>query len=50
MTFLSQIELESFEEVKTNESQIFVMKEELNQFERNDVWELVPSYIDQSII
>ena len=26
------------------------MQEELNQFERSDVWELVPRYSDQSVI
>ena len=48
--FLSQIEPKSFKETEKDESWIFVMQEELNQFERSDVWELIPRTIDQSVI
>ena len=50
MTFLSQIEPKSFKEVEKDESWIVAMKEDLTQFERSDVWELVPRPSDQSVI
>ena len=50
MIFLSQIEPKSFKEAEKDESWIVIMQEELNQFERSDVWELVPRPNDQSII
>ncbi|KAH9763962.1 Integrase catalytic domain-containing protein [Citrus sinensis] len=48
--FISQIELKSFADVENDESWIMAMQEELNQFERNNVWELVPNPEHQSII
>ena len=48
--FISQIELKSFADAKNDESWIMAMQEELNQFERNNVWELVPKPEHQSII
>ncbi|KAH9728331.1 Integrase catalytic domain-containing protein [Citrus sinensis] len=48
--FISQIELKSFADAKNDESWIMAMQEELNQFERNNVWELVPNPEHQSII
>ena len=44
--FISQIEPKSF----ADESWIMAMQEELNQFERNNVWEFVPKPEHQSII
>ncbi|KAH9680506.1 Integrase catalytic domain-containing protein [Citrus sinensis] len=50
--FISQIEPKSFAdaEKENDESWIMAMQEELNQFERNNVWELVPNPEHQSII
>ncbi|KAH9763597.1 Integrase catalytic domain-containing protein [Citrus sinensis] len=48
--FISQIEPKSFEDAKNDESWIMAMQEELNQFERNNVWELVPKPEHQSVI
>ncbi|KAH9743821.1 hypothetical protein KPL70_003436 [Citrus sinensis] len=48
--FISQIEPKSFADAENDESWIMAMQEELNQFERNNVWELVPNPEHQSII
>ncbi|KAH9779804.1 Integrase catalytic domain-containing protein [Citrus sinensis] len=48
--FISQIEPKSFADTENDESWIMAMQEELNQFERNNVWELVPNPEHQSII
>ncbi|KAH9673511.1 Integrase catalytic domain-containing protein [Citrus sinensis] len=48
--FISQIEPKSFEDAENDESWIMAMQEELNQFERNNVWELVPKPEYQSVI
>ncbi|KAH9671187.1 Integrase catalytic domain-containing protein [Citrus sinensis] len=48
--FISQIEPKSFANAENDESWIMTMQEELNQFERNNVWELVPNPEHQSII
>ncbi|KAH9704489.1 hypothetical protein KPL70_011489 [Citrus sinensis] len=48
--FISQIEPKSFEDEENDESWIMAMQEELNQFERNNVWELVPKLEHQSVI
>ena len=42
LAFLSQIESKRFEDVENDEFGINTMQEELNQFERNEVWHLVP--------
>ena len=47
---ISQIELKSFVDAENDESWIMAMQEELNQFERNNMWELVPNPEHQSII
>ncbi|KAH9744422.1 Integrase catalytic domain-containing protein [Citrus sinensis] len=47
--FISQIEPKSFADAENDESWIMAMQEELNQFERNNVWELVPNPEHQSI-
>ena len=48
--FLSQVEPKSFVEAENDESWILAMQEELNQFERNKVWTLVPKPENCSII
>ncbi|KAH9657240.1 Integrase catalytic domain-containing protein [Citrus sinensis] len=48
--FISQIEPKSFADAENDESWIMIMQEELNQFVRNNVWELVPNPEHQSII
>ncbi|KAJ4793822.1 Pol [Rhynchospora pubera] len=40
--FVSQLEPKSFKEANVDPNWIVAMQEELNQFERNQVWELVP--------
>ncbi|KAH9769987.1 Integrase catalytic domain-containing protein [Citrus sinensis] len=48
--FISQIEPKSFVNAENDESWIMAMQEELNQIERNNVWELVPKPEHQSVI
>ncbi|KAH9724358.1 CCHC-type domain-containing protein [Citrus sinensis] len=48
--FIYQIKPKSFADAENDESWIMAMQEELNQFERNNVWELVPNPEHQSII
>ncbi|KAH9658635.1 Integrase catalytic domain-containing protein [Citrus sinensis] len=48
--FISQIEPKSFADAENDESWIMAMQEELNQFERNNVWELVPKLEHQFVI
>ncbi|KAH9802197.1 hypothetical protein KPL71_001280 [Citrus sinensis] len=48
--FISQIEPKSFADAENDESWIMAMQEELNQIERNNVWELVPNPEHQFII
>ncbi|CAJ2651723.1 unnamed protein product [Trifolium pratense] len=50
LAMISQIEPKSIEEAITDESWIIAMKEELSQFEKNEVWKLVPDPLDHSII
>ena len=50
VAFISNIEPKNPKEAATDEYWIIAMQEELNQFERNDVWELVPRPSDQSVI
>ena len=50
LAFLSQIEPTTFQEAECDSSWLLAMQEELNQFERNGVWELVPRPLDQSVI
>ncbi|MBE2321394.1 hypothetical protein DVA67_036110, partial [Solirubrobacter sp. CPCC 204708] len=50
IAFVSQIEPKNFNEAENDESWIIAMQEELNQFERNKVWELVPRPHNHSII
>ena len=50
VAFISQIEPKSFADAENDESWIMAIQEELNQFERNNVSELVPKPEHQSII
>ncbi|GKD69443.1 hypothetical protein Tco_1323533 [Tanacetum coccineum] len=48
--FISTIKLKNVNEALKDESWVVAMQEELNQFVSNDVWELVPFPINQSVI
>ena len=48
--FLSQVEPKNVDEALLDPDWIVAMQEELNQFERNKVWELVPAPRDRSIV
>ena len=50
VAFLSHIKPKNIKEASTDENWLIAMQEELNQFERNDVWDLVPRPSDQSVI
>ncbi|GKE58387.1 retrovirus-related pol polyprotein from transposon TNT 1-94, partial [Tanacetum coccineum] len=48
--FISTIEPKDVKEALKDESWVVAMQEELNQFVANDVWELVPLPMSQSVI
>ena len=48
--FLSQIEPNHFKDVENDEFWINATQEELDQFERNEVWHLVPRPRDHPVI
>ena len=48
--FLSQIEPKCINEAMKDDSWIIAMQDELNQFERNEVWKLVPRQNDHLVI
>ena len=50
MAFVSQIEPSKVDEALGDDQWIIGMQEELNQFERNQVWELVPRPSNKHII
>jgi hypothetical protein len=50
MVFVSEIEPTNIEEVETDEFWLMAMEEELNQFERNNIWTLFPRPTHKSII
>ncbi|KAK2369267.1 putative mitochondrial protein [Trifolium repens] len=50
MAFVSQIEPSKVNDALNDDQWILAMQEELNQFERNQVWELVPCHKDKHII
>ena len=50
LAFISQIDPKTFSEAENDENWILAMQEELNQFERNQVWILVPCPQNHSII
>ena len=49
-TFVSQIEPKLIEEALKDEKWVEAMREELNQFERNEVWCLVPKTNEMNVI
>ena len=50
LAFISQIEPKNIKEAESDPNWINAMQEELNQFKRNNVWTLVESPMDKSII
>ena len=50
LAFLSQIEPKCFQDAENDEFWMLAMQEELNQFERNEVWHLVPRPCDHHVI
>ena len=50
LAFVSQIEPKLFLEVENDENWILAMQEELNQFERNEIWFLTPRPKDHPVI
>ncbi|GKA35075.1 retrovirus-related pol polyprotein from transposon TNT 1-94, partial [Tanacetum coccineum] len=48
--FISRIEPKNVNEALKDESWVIAMQEKLNQFVANDVWELVPFLVSQSVI
>ena len=50
LAFISQIEHKNINDVVVDKNWMIAMQEELNQFERSEVWELVPKPSNQSII
>ncbi|MDV2887913.1 hypothetical protein RYX45_22355, partial [Alkalihalophilus pseudofirmus] len=48
--FVSTIEPKTIDEALKDEDWVLAMQEELNQFVRNDVWDLVPCHSGQTII
>jgi transposase InsO family protein len=50
LAFLSQIEPKNIEEAQEDENWLIAMQEELNNFERNKVWNLVPRPKDKTVI
>lgn len=50
LAFVSQIEPKTFKDAECDEFWLIAMQEELNQFERNNVWELVPRPSNHSVI
>ena len=50
LVFISQIEPKNINDVLVDENWMIAMQEKLNQFERSEVWELVPWHSNQSVI
>ncbi|RVX02234.1 Copia protein [Vitis vinifera] len=50
LAFISQIEPKNIKDAIVDENWMIAMQEELNQFERSEVWELVPRPSNQSVI
>ncbi|GJW27607.1 retrovirus-related pol polyprotein from transposon TNT 1-94 [Tanacetum coccineum] len=48
--FISTIEPKNINGALKDENWVMAMQEELNQFKKNDVWELVPNPMDMTII
>ena len=50
LAFISQIELKIINDTLNYKNWMTANQEELNQFERSEVWELVPRPSNQSVI
>ena len=50
LAFISQIEPKNINDILDDENWMIAMQEELNQFERSEVWELVPRPSNQIVI
>ena len=50
LAFISKIEPKNINDALNDENWMIAMQKELNQFERSEVWELVPKPSNQSII
>ena len=50
LVFISQIELKNINDVLDDENWMIVIQEELNQFEKSEVWKLIPKPSNQSVI
>ena len=50
LAFVSQIEPKFIEEAKNDPHWMLAMEEELNQFKRNNVWTLVETPLEKSVI
>ena len=50
MAFVSQVEPSRIDDALEDEHWILAMQEELNKFERNKVWKLVPRPSNKTII
>ena len=49
-SFLSMMEPKNFEEYSEDEDWVKSMNEELDQIEKNKIWDLVPKPIDKNVI
>lgn len=50
MVFVSQIEQKDVNEALIDEHWFLAMQEELNQFKKNNVWELIPKPLSNPLI
>ena len=50
LAFISQIEPKNIKEAESDPNWIIAMKEELNQFQRNNVWTLVERPLENTMI